>query len=227
MALAGSGAVCIWNGIAPEGRDTFYDWHNHEHMPERAAIDGFLRGRRYIAATPETAPEFFTVYETADVDVLTSAVYLARLNAPTEWTRRATAHFRDTSRALTRVVASRGPGQGGLLASVRILDTGAGQEGLASVLRNASGIVDTIARMPQITGAQICSTDTEASSGRTAESKSRTDIQTAPIGALLIEACNLDPLKVAVAGLAAVTGKPLAGAVIGYYRLEYECLKPR
>ena len=49
MSLAGEGAVAIWHDIAPEGRGEFYAWHGHEHMPERAAIPGFLRGRRYVA----------------------------------------------------------------------------------------------------------------------------------------------------------------------------------
>ena len=55
MSLAGRGAVAIWHDIAPEGRDAFYAWHGNEHMPERLAIPGFLRGRRYAAI--EGAPE--------------------------------------------------------------------------------------------------------------------------------------------------------------------------
>ena len=46
MSLAGSGAVAIWHDIAPEGREAFYAWHGTELMPVRAAIPGFLRGRR-------------------------------------------------------------------------------------------------------------------------------------------------------------------------------------
>ena len=73
MALAGGGAILIWNDIAPEGRDEFYAWHVREHIPERVAIPGFLRGSRYIAATPDSRPEFFTLYETRDVAVAASA----------------------------------------------------------------------------------------------------------------------------------------------------------
>jgi hypothetical protein len=43
MALAGQVAIIIWNDIAPEGRDEFYDWHLHEHIPERLRVPGFLR----------------------------------------------------------------------------------------------------------------------------------------------------------------------------------------
>src|SRR5262245_17255135 len=62
MGLAGKGAVAIWHDIAPEGREAFYAWHGHEHMPERAAIPGFLRGRRYVAIAG--TPEYFNLYET-------------------------------------------------------------------------------------------------------------------------------------------------------------------
>lgn len=36
--LCGNGMVAIWNGIAEKGRQDFYQWHIHEHMPERTGI---------------------------------------------------------------------------------------------------------------------------------------------------------------------------------------------
>ncbi len=80
-ALLGNAAVLIWNDVAPEGRDQFYRWHDREHIPERLALPGFLRGRR-LACTGHS-PEWLTIYEADDLDVLTSPEYLARLNAPT------------------------------------------------------------------------------------------------------------------------------------------------
>ena len=108
--LAGEGAVAIWNGIAEAGRAEFYKWHLHEHMPERVGIPGFVRGRRYRAADGTTQPEFFTLYETQSFQVIQGSDYQSRLNAPTPWTRTATAHFLSTTRSLTRVVASHGVG---------------------------------------------------------------------------------------------------------------------
>lgn len=49
MGLLGSGALAIWNGIAPEAEREFDRWHTYEHIPERMALPGFLRGRRYVA----------------------------------------------------------------------------------------------------------------------------------------------------------------------------------
>ena len=117
--LAGEAVIATWNGITPEGRDEFYAWHIQEHIPERVGIPGFRRGRRYVAVTPDTRPEFFTLYETDTMQVLQGVDYANRLNAPTPWTKAATAHFRDTARALARVLASEGPGMGGFLLTVR------------------------------------------------------------------------------------------------------------
>jgi hypothetical protein len=36
--LCGQAVVAIWNGIGEEGRSEFYDWHLHEHMPERVGV---------------------------------------------------------------------------------------------------------------------------------------------------------------------------------------------
>ena len=223
MALAGTGAICIWNAITPEGRDDFYEWHIHEHMPERVAIPGFLRGRRYIAITPETSPEFFTLYETTNVDVTTSAPYLERLNAPTDWTLRATSHFRDTSRALTRVVATHGPGSGGVLATLRFLDTPEGQYALQAIEENAAALADCQRTAQKITGVHLCVTNTGASRAKTAESRHRNDILAAPIGALLIEGCTLAAVQAAIQALAqnAKLRSALASAVAGYYQIEY------
>jgi hypothetical protein len=66
----------------------------------------------------ETRPEFVTLYEIAAASVATSTPYLDRLNAPTQWTRRATSHFRNTSRALTEVLQSEGAGPDAALAAV-------------------------------------------------------------------------------------------------------------
>jgi hypothetical protein len=82
---------------------------------ERRAPTGAPR-----AADAGTRPEFFTLYETSSFQVLQGSDYLARLNDPTDWTRAATAHFRTTTRSLTRVVASHGVGPGGALLTVAL-----------------------------------------------------------------------------------------------------------
>lgn len=221
MARRGSGAICIWNDITPEGRAEFYDWHLAEHMPERAAIPGFLRSRRFIAADADTRPEFFTLYETVDPGVLTGADYLARLNAPTLWTRRATQAFRNTSRALTRVVASAGPGAGGVVATLRFAVREGREDDAVDIL--SQGVTEA-ARAPRMAGAFLCRTNEAASAARTAESRERADILTAPAWALIVEACDAQAAR---AGMTAATLRAQdlfdgAGA-LGLYRFEYQC----
>ena len=209
--LAGEAVVAIWNGIAPEGRDEFYAWHLQEHMPERVGIPGFRRGRRYVALEAATQPEFFTLYETDTLQVLQGQDYANRLNAPSPWTRTATAAFRDTFRALARVVESRGPGMGGAVMTLRF-DL-AEPAAMLAVLREAAGAA-------RVCGAHLCAADDAASGVRTAETRGRSDIQPPPAWFAMLEAT--DPA--AFAGLLddmALAGAGASRVVRGVYRLEY------
>jgi len=122
MGLAGRGAVAIWHDIEPEGREEFYAWHGVEHMPERVAIPGFLRGRRYVAS--EADLEFFNLYEARDHAVVTGPDYAARLNAPTPWTLKTVKHFRSVARSnlLKCAIHGEDPNWGRVLAAVGVTD---------------------------------------------------------------------------------------------------------
>ena len=209
--LAGEAVVAIWNGITAEGRDEFYAWHLHEHMPERVGIPGFRRGRRYIAADAQTHPEFFTLYEADTMQVLQGQDYTNRLNAPTAWTRTATAGFRDTSRSLARVFESRGPGMGGAMLTLRfdIDDVSA----LVPLLRDAAGL-------PRVCGAHLCVSDDAASSVATEEKRGRTDIQAPPATFAMVEATG----AAALAGVLDDAALEKLGAkrvLRGVYALEF------
>src|SRR4030095_13047822 len=117
-ALLGKAAVLIWNDVILEARQQFYQWHDNEHMPERLALPGFRRGGRFVK--PKHSPEWLTMYEADDLAVLTSPAYLARLNAPTPATASAIRHFRNTSRAVCRVVHSVGSSTGGHVLAMRL-----------------------------------------------------------------------------------------------------------
>lgn len=168
MALAGRGAVAIWHDVAPEGRDEFFAWHGLEHMPERLAIPGFVRGRRYVAV--EGAPEFFNLYETDSAAVLTSAAYLARLNDPTPWTLATVKHFRGVARSLCEVVDSHGAGLGGLCATYRY-DVGEGRRAAHRVAM-AAAVRDLFATRG-VAGAHVLAADEAASAIETEERRAR------------------------------------------------------
>lgn len=218
--LCGNGMVAIWNGIAEEGRVDFYQWHIHEHMPERTAIPGFLRGRRYRAADSETHPEFFTLYEVEGFEVITGPEYAQRLNNPTPWTRRATSHFLNTSRGLARVVSSTGPGPGGVIATVRFQSPNANDR---EVARDLSALMRDVMQYPLLTGAHLGKADEAATQVRTAESEGRSDYDAPPSWFVLLEACTVDALKAPVQAL--LQHPAVAKPQVGRYLLEYTRLK--
>jgi len=169
-ALMGQGAVLIWNDVADEGRDEFYEWHDKEHVPERLAIPGFRRGRRFIK--PSHSPEWFTMYEADDLSVVTSPGYLARLNAPTPTTQRTLPYFRNTSRAVCRAVHSVGTSSGGHVLAVRLNVPGERGDALCSYI-----VREVFPRAMSFTGVIAChlfAADDDASYIPTAESSTRT-----------------------------------------------------
>jgi hypothetical protein len=103
--MLGTAAVTIWCDVEPAVRPEFDDWHNNEHLPERLAIPGFLRGSRWTAADGGTG--IFILYEVADAAVLTSAAYLERLNNPTPWSRKMMPRHMRMTRGLCRVTELR------------------------------------------------------------------------------------------------------------------------
>ena len=103
--------------VAPEAVPEHDDWHTHEHLPERLAIPGFLRGTRWVARRGE--PRYFVLYEVERLATLTSDGYLARLNAPSLWTSRMMPHYRGMSRGFCSVTATCGFGMGHVALLIR------------------------------------------------------------------------------------------------------------
>ena len=183
MSLAGTGVVVIWNDIEAQERAGFHEWHSREHMPERVGIRGFLRGRRYLALWG--APEYFTLYETADLGVLTGVDYLARLNNPTPWTRKSVAAFRNIERALCSVVSSLGAGQGGLMMTLRY-DVRPESRAAQRQWLVQTALPDLL-QQPGICGAHLCIADQDASSIVTEEKKVRPHATLVPDWLVMVE----------------------------------------
>ena len=214
-ALLGEAAVLIWNDVAAEGREEFYRWHDREHIPERLAIPGFRRGRRFVR--PGHSPEWFTMYEAADVAALVSPQYLARLNAPTPATQSALRHFRNTSRAVCRLVESVGTSTGGHLLALRLRVVAAQGEALCRDLRERA--FTEAMRRSGIVACHLYAADESASFVRTAESSGRPfDV---PGWAVLCEASRADAAS-AVAPIVEVEFHRLGVEVrdAGVYALE-------
>ena len=216
-ALLGDAAVLIWNDVTAEGREEFYRWHDREHVPERLALPGFRRGRRFVR--PGHSPEWFTMYEAADVSALVSPQYLARLNAPTPTTVSALRHFRNTSRAVCRLVHSVGSSTGGQLLALRLRVPPGRSDELCRDLRARA--------FPQAmteTGVVAChlyAADQSASFVHTAESSARAF--EVPSWVVLCEATRPDAAKAAAAVVDGVEFRQLGievGSDAAVYSLE-------
>jgi hypothetical protein len=202
IALMGAGAVLVWNDVSEDGRGEFYDWHDKEHIPERLAIPGFRRGRRY--SKPNHSPEWFTMYEAEDLSVVTSPEYLARLNTPSPATQRTLKYFRNTSRAVCRLACSMGSSSGGHMLTMRLQAPNGQDEPLCRLAMET-----LFPRALELTGVVAChlyAADQSASHADTAESRTREfDV---PPWVLLAEASTLrtaEELQRAICG-AELTG---------------------
>ncbi len=176
MGLLGRAAVVSWSQVDPSDQHDFLAWHNQEHMPERIALPGFLRGRRYAAVRAERS--HFILYETTDFDALVSPDYLERLNNPTPWTRRCVAMLRDSIRGLCTVRHSRGRGVGGFLATLRL-------HGAIGDISTLPALCDLAMGLPQVVGAHLVVADAHASGIETAERRGRR--LGTPTAAVLVE----------------------------------------
>lgn len=222
MSLSGTGVIAIWHDVQADFRRDFLEWHNREHMPERLAIPGFRRGRRYRAI--DGGPEYFNLYETDDPAVLSSPAYLARLNAPTPWTQRVLPGFRNVARSLCRVVFTAGVGQGGVMLTLRFDPAGLDLDRLTGEL--AGRVLPEVTQAEGVTGAHLCRADEAASSRPTAEARMRGTPTRVPTWIVLIE--GIGPAAVVAGGgrvAAALAGAtPAVGLDTASYQLENSCL---
>jgi len=216
----GGAVVAIWNDILPDSREDFFEWHNREHIPERVSIPGFLRGRRYVGI--DAQPEFFTLYDTKGMSVVTSPAYLEKLQNPTPWTARAVKSFTALSRSLCSVESSFGSGSGGLMMTVRFeVAKDRETEMLTAVREHVSP--NLIAR-PGIVRVRLCLAELEASSIKSAEKKGHDHIPV-PGWILLVEGgAEAGALKAACDEIVCQRALVALGA-IGIVKHDLYCLQ--
>ena len=175
-AMTGSGFLAIWSDVKPEQETDYLHWLTREHTIERLSVDGFLAVRVYRSSLTNVR-RYFIHYELRSPDVLGSAAYLARLNAPTPWSQRIMPILGNFVRGGGRVVAKAGTGRGCALAALKL-------DSLASIAGDA--LVDNIAKGDRIVAAALLETDQEQTSIQTRE-KSMRERDRSFAGLLLIE----------------------------------------
>jgi hypothetical protein len=152
-------------------------------MPERCAVPGFLRGRRYVAVA--AAPKYFMMYETETLETLASRAYVERLNNPTSWTRRCLALFRNSNRTACRTTLSIGRGIGGAVVTIRLGPSGGRGEALRRWLVDEA--LPKLLERPGISAAHLCEADVETTTVKTTEKDIRDKPDEVARWVLLIE----------------------------------------
>jgi hypothetical protein len=219
MALAGKAVLAIWNGIAPEAEEEFVAWHVREHIPERVGLPGFMRGRRYVAVNGH--PKYFNFYETEDVEVLSSPLYLERLNSPSAWTKAVVSHFNDTSRTICRVMASAGDGDGAAVLAVRLKSRREAKEFVVGVKKEMFPLLDEAG----VVAIHLLQGDLQASTQQTAEKKLRSKADEVVPWILLVEAVDSAHLSTLIGSAAYCDALARAEALpdlgTGIYDLQF------
>jgi hypothetical protein len=145
MPLLGSAAMLLSFDVTSPEIAEHDDWHTHEHLPERLSIPGFLRGTRWVVLRGQ--PRYLVLYEVANLAVLASDAYLARLNNPSAWTSKMMPHYRGMNRGLCSVTGSFGLGMGQLALLIRFSPDAGAAEPLRQWL-----LQEALPRLPPMPG---------------------------------------------------------------------------
>ena len=114
--MSSRAAILTHFSVDPSAIAEHDDWHTHEHMPERLALPGFLRGTRWTGLGNPT--DYCLFYELDSLQALDSDPYRQRLNNPTPWTSKMVKVCTAMRRTLCSVEGSSAPCIGGFAATL-------------------------------------------------------------------------------------------------------------
>lgn len=221
MPMPGQGCFVGWYDLPP-GRGADHDhWHTHEHMIERVAIPGFLRGARYRAL--DGGRRTCVIYQTERVETLSAPAYLERLNNPTPWTARSVGLIVGMNRTLASVASSHGVGVGGYLLTVQLSP----QTGRADDLRGwlADVALPEFAARAGLNGGHLLIADAAASALPTEEKMLRGAPDEVADWVLLAEGYDQGAVEQVQAELCGAGGLADHGAnpdmALGLYSLDF------
>ena len=221
MALPGLGCFVAWHDLQP-GRENDHDqWHTHEHMIERVAISGFLRGLRYRSLTG--SPRVCTMYQVETLATFTSPAYVERLNNPTPWTKRTMPLFVGMNRTLCTVVATHGHGVGGYLLTIQLTPQPDAVAMLKTWLSDIA--LPDFATRAGLCGAHLLIGDRAVSQTRTQEKALRGEPDAVADWVVLVEGYDRTEVERALSELTGTNGLVAHGAAekltTGLYSLDF------
>jgi len=219
MPLLGEAAVVIWCDMDPAYLTEHDNWHSSEHLPERMAVPGFLRGRRCAASDPVAPQPRFVLYELGNIAVSSSPPYLERLNNPTHWSKRVMAHCR-LSRTLCRVAASFGEGLGAGLLTIRCSPQPGREKDLQDWL--AEKVLPGLPGKGGIVGAHLLQRDASAAKPLTNEERVRKGGADASADwVVLVEGFDAESVRICVSEAELSSHGAAAGSLYAVYSISH------
>jgi hypothetical protein len=219
MPLRGRAFLPMWSGLLPGYERELDRWHTIEHMPERLGVPGFLRGRRYIHTEASDHP-LFILYEAAHIETFRSPGLVARLNDPTEWSKKVQPGLVNFVRSPCHTLISIGDGLAGALMTIRVSGDIANTADVSHLLASAA---PAIARLHGVTAVRIGQHVPEIASGETAETRLRPAAATPRFShVVLVEAIGSRELEEAMSNVLDIATAASSGTCeAGVYRLAY------
>jgi len=213
MPLLGRAFNALWSDLLKGYEREFDSWHTIEHMPERIGVPGFLRGRRYMAEDHA----MFILYEASHIDTFRSPGLLARLNDPSEWSKKVQPGLVNFVRAPCQTLISLGEGVGGAVLAIRI--SGVSKE--AESAQALMSAVPAMALLHGVTGVHVGQYVAPDISG-TAEAKLRANTPDTISFVVLVEAIGVPELESATPQLRNIAAAACPGTCeADAYRLAY------
>lgn len=155
MPIRGTRILFICHNYGHDDEDAFNEWYIREHLPERVnGLPGFNRGRRYRSISD--GPDYAAFYEVDDAAALGTPEYLKIVENPDPRSRHFIPRFQSPTRTVSRVVASAGVGEGGILGVVAF------EHASSAPPVDADALVAEIQRAPGVIAAHLTAVDQDA-----------------------------------------------------------------
>jgi hypothetical protein len=111
-------ALALWVDIDPADDALLEHWHSREHVQERVACPGWLRGSRFKSV--DLPGRYLLFYDAKTTAAFESDAYYACLRNPTELSRTIFPKFRETWRTVCAVERRWGEGIGAAALTLRL-----------------------------------------------------------------------------------------------------------
>ena len=182
------GVLLIVNDVDDDAEDELNRWYQEEHLPNRLAVTGFRRARRYRAIDGQ--PAYVAFDECDSGAVLTSSDYREKVANPTPSTRRILPRFRNVLRSACRQTLSIGRGIGGTAILVQCKPMAGRYDAARRFLETELG--PRLLREGALVRLSLLETDFAVTGMPSSERELRNDQDNYPHWVLFIETYDLD-----------------------------------